>query len=176
MRTWRSGFCWKIVVRFFLTRFTLLSRPKGASKRLEIDLSSMTAGASHIEFHIWIIEEFSAIRPECITRGSGSEVVDPWNNASICLALIVSPVHGWIHESNLETCLSIIREHSHQEKSWLIAHEVPCMCNAGQCVVELNGSARVHIHWSSAFSVVALFCIRRLWHTIGMVSVPKTSG
>ena len=93
MRAWRNGFCWKILVRFFLTRFTLLSRPKGASKVLEIDLSSMTAVASHVEFHLWIIEESSAIRPECIICGSGCEVVDPsipsWNNASLVLAFLV---------------------------------------------------------------------------------------
>ena len=50
---------------------------KGASKVLEIDLSSMTAVASHVEVHLWIIEESSAIRPECIICGSGCEVVDP---------------------------------------------------------------------------------------------------
>ena len=37
-------------------------------------------------------EESSAIRPECIARGSGCEAVDPsipWNNASLVLAFIV---------------------------------------------------------------------------------------
>ena len=28
-----------------------------------------------------------------------------------------------------------------------------------ECIVELNGSVRIHVHWSSAFSVVALFWI-----------------
>ena len=70
----------------------VLYRPKGASKVLEIDLSSMTAVASYVEFHLWIIEESSAIRPECIICGSGFEVVDPsipWNNASLVLAFLV---------------------------------------------------------------------------------------
>ena len=33
------------------------------------------------------------------------------------------------------------------------------MCDASQRIVELNGSVRTHIHWSSAFSAVALFWI-----------------
>ena len=52
----------------------------------------MTAAASHVELHVWMIEEFLAIRPECIACGSGVEIVDPsisWNNVSPCLALIV---------------------------------------------------------------------------------------
>ena len=46
-----------------------------------------------------------------------------------------------------------------QEKSWLIAHEVPRMRNASQCTVELNGSVRIHFHLSSAFPVGALIWI-----------------
>ena len=106
MRTWRNGFRWKVIVRFFLARLTLLLVVQGSSKRLEIDLSCMTAVASHIELHVGIIEEFLAIRPECIVCGSRSEFVDPsvsWNNFSPGLSLIVWPVHGWIHERNLET-------------------------------------------------------------------------
>ena len=30
------------------------------------------------------------------------------------------------------------KEHSHQEKSWLISNEVPGMCDAGQCVIEVD--------------------------------------
>ena len=64
-----------------------------------------------------------------------------------------------MHKSNLETCLSIIREHCHQAKSWLIAHEVPRVCNASHFVVELNGSVRIHFLLSPAFSVGALIWI-----------------
>ena len=80
------------VGRFFWARLTLLLGVQGSSKRLEIDLSCVTAVASHVELHVGIIEEFLAIRPECIVCGSGVEIVDPSisrNNVSPCLARIV---------------------------------------------------------------------------------------
>ena len=121
MRTWRNGFRWKIIVRLLLARLTLLLGVQGSSKRLEIDLSCITAVASHVELHVGIIEEFLAIRPECVTR------------------------------PRMDTRTQ--------------SRNVPGMRNAGQCIVELNGSIRTHVHLSFAFSVLALPWI-----------VSKTSG
>ena len=75
-----------------VARLSLLLVVQGSSKRLEIDLSCVTAVAPHIELHGRIIEEVLAIRTECIVCGSRSEFVDPsvsWNNFSLCLSLIV---------------------------------------------------------------------------------------
>ena len=92
MRTWWNGFRWEIIVRFVVLRLFLLLRVQGSSKGLDLDLSCVSAIASHIELHLWIDIEFLAIGPECILCGSCGELVDPsipWNNFSPCLALII---------------------------------------------------------------------------------------
>ena len=92
MRAWWDGFRWQIIVRFVVLRLSLLLRVQGSSKGLDLDLSCMSAVASHIELHLVIVIEFLAIRPECILCGSCGELIDPsipWNNFSPCLAFLV---------------------------------------------------------------------------------------
>ena len=84
----------------------LLLREQESSKGLDINLSCVSAVASHIELHLRINTEVLAIGPECTLCGSGVELVDPsipWNNFSPCLALFICPVHGWKCERNFET-------------------------------------------------------------------------
>ena len=79
-------------VRRVELRLFLLLRVQGSSKGLDLDLSCVSAIASHVELHLWIDIEFLAIGLECILCGSCGELVDPsipWNNFSPCLALII---------------------------------------------------------------------------------------
>ena len=64
-----------------------------------------------------------------------------------------------LYDPSTDGYTKAISKRAFQEKSRLIAHEVPRMCNASQCIVELNGSVRIHFHLSSAFSVGALIWI-----------------
>ena len=92
MRTWWDGFRWEIIVRLVVLRLSLLLRVQGSSKGLDLDLSCMSAVASHIELHLGIVIEFLAIGPECILCGSCGELVGPsipWNSFSPCLALTI---------------------------------------------------------------------------------------
>ena len=65
----------EIIVRFVVLRLSLLLRVQGSPKGLDLDLSCMSAVASQILLHLWIIVEFLAIGPECILCGSCGELV-----------------------------------------------------------------------------------------------------